>query len=77
MNEQQSENQRQATEKFSAIYRWVDHQLKSCKGARDAAKDPVKKAMLGGKCKAYVDILCIMHDRYPHNLEPGLWKGKQ
>lgn len=65
------------TEKISAIFRNILKRSNNCRKARDMAKDPMKALMLAGKTKAYVEVLCLIHDRYPHHLEAGLWTGRK
>ncbi len=66
---------RETTEKISALYRRLEHSLTTARHARDSVSSLMQRAMLAGKVKAYTEALCLIHDKYPEHLEPGLWKG--
>jgi len=64
------------SEKISAIFRRIERQRDSAAKARNNEKSKTPKYfMLAGKVRAHTQDLCLIHDMYPQNLEPGLWKG--
>lgn len=65
------------TEKISAIYRRIKKSHESGVKQRDEFQNNNNRQqaiMMAGKVKAYAEIMCLIHGKYPEHLEAGLWE---
>lgn len=51
-------------EKITAIQHWTLKQFAAVTVKAKATKEPHQKAMLNGKAKAYLDVVCFLSDRF-------------
>jgi len=51
-------------EKITAIYSFVSKQHVRINADRTICQCPIKKAMLNGKAKAYLECICFIRDKY-------------
>lgn len=59
----------QTQEAVRSLYSRVSRMRANCAKVRNAKQNPIEKAMLGGKVKAYVDVLNLIKGRYKNKVE--------